>query len=82
MNRVQMLLSIINMKLRDVYEDLESFCEDYNIEANIIIEKMARINYVYNIENNQFINKEVLGEIYEKSSNLYCRCFYRSVVFR
>ena len=35
-----MLLSFINMKLRDQYDSLESLCEDFNVSKEEIIEKL------------------------------------------
>lgn len=50
----QILLSIINTKLRDEYESLESLCDDLNITEDEIIKKLKSIGYEYNKENNQF----------------------------
>ena len=49
-----MLLSYINLKLRDDYENLEQLCSDLEIDQNMIIQKLATIDYVYNIAVNQF----------------------------
>lgn len=48
------LLSIINMKLRDFYHSLELLCDDLNIDEKELIEKLKSIGYGYNAENNQF----------------------------
>ena len=50
-----MLLSVINLKLRDYYKDLDSLCEDLAVEKNDIIQQLETINYHYNTENNQFV---------------------------
>ena len=49
------LLSIINLKLRDQYENLDSLCYDLDISKDCLSERLKSINYVYNKENNQFI---------------------------
>ncbi len=50
-----MLLSIVNLKLRDYYKDLDDFCYDLNIDKVCLNERLKSINYVYNKENNQFV---------------------------
>lgn len=50
-----MLFSILNMKLRDEFNSLEALCEDFNIEKEIIEERLKSIGYVYSKESNQFI---------------------------
>lgn len=50
----QILLSIINTKLRDEYKSLESLCDDLNITEDEIIKKLKSIGYEYNKEYNQF----------------------------
>ncbi len=49
-----MLLSFVNMKLRDRYVSLEEMCEDLDISSTEIIEKLAKIDYHYDTEKNQF----------------------------
>lgn len=49
-----MLLSYINMKLRDQYDSLEALCEDLDISESEIVEKLKTIDYIYDIEKNQF----------------------------
>ena len=49
-----MLLSFVNMKLRDKYATLEAMCEDLDISSTEIIEKLAKIDYHYDVEKNQF----------------------------
>lgn len=48
------LLSIINMKLRDFYSSLESLCKDIDLKEEELKEKLASIGYEYNKEQNQF----------------------------
>lgn len=50
-----MLLSFVNMKLRDKYSNLESMCEDLDILSSEVIEKLAKIDYHYDVEKNQFV---------------------------
>lgn len=50
-----MLLSFVNMKLRDKYASLDDMCEDLDILSSEVIEKLAKIDYHYDIEKNQFI---------------------------
>lgn len=50
-----LLLSIINTKLRDFYKDLDSLIEDFNIDKKYLIKRLSEINYFYNEEYNQFI---------------------------
>ena len=52
-----MLLSFINMKLRDFYSDLDSLCDDLDISKDEIITRLDSINYIYNEELNKFIEK-------------------------
>lgn len=50
-----MLLSYMNMKLRDSYASFEDFCEDTQEDMQGIIEKLAGIDYHYDKEKNQFV---------------------------
>ncbi len=49
-----MLLSFINMKLRDEYNSLDALCEDLDIDRADIAEKLSSIGYSYNAGYNQF----------------------------
>ena len=49
-----MLLSVINMKLRDTYSSLDDLCDDMDISRIEIEEKLKKINYEYNSQSNQF----------------------------
>ena len=50
-----MLMSFINMKLRDEYPDgLMSLCEDMGIEHDELIAKLASAGFEYSAENNCF----------------------------
>lgn len=50
-----MLLSFINLKLRDFYPTFEALCDDLDVDGNEITDKLASIDYHYNIDKNQFI---------------------------
>lgn len=50
-----MLLSYVNMKLRDRYKSLDAFCEDKAVDPAEIIEKLQSIDYFYDEATNQFI---------------------------
>jgi hypothetical protein len=52
-----MLLSIINMKLRDSFSSLEFLCEDYDLTSEEVNSKLNSIGYVYNPNSNQFISE-------------------------
>ena len=49
------LLSIVNMKLRDFYKDLDALCEDLDWSRSEIEEKLAQIAYKYDKARNQFV---------------------------
>ncbi len=50
-----MLLSYINLKLRDFYSSLDALCDDMDVSKVEIEEKLAAINYRYDKDQNQFI---------------------------
>jgi len=50
-----MLLSFVNLKLRDFYRDLDQMCEDLDVDRNEIVEKLAGIGYQYDREQNRFV---------------------------
>ncbi|MCM1268977.1 MAG: DUF4250 domain-containing protein [Bacteroidales bacterium] len=50
-----MLLSYVNLKLRDFYDSLDSLCEDLDADRSELIEKLANIDYHYDEEKNQFV---------------------------
>lgn len=49
-----MLLSVINMKLRNQYESLEALCDDMGVSIDEITVTLANIGYTYDQNNNQF----------------------------
>lgn len=52
-----MLLSFINLKLRDCYSDFESLGDDLDISLSETEEKLNSIGYFYDKKTNQFIPK-------------------------
>ena len=50
-----MLLSYVNLKLRDYYSSFEKLCEDMDIDGKMITEKLASADYHYDKEKNQFV---------------------------
>jgi hypothetical protein len=50
-----MLLSFVNLKLRDYYASLEELCEDLQWDADELCEKLSGIDYAYDRTVNQFV---------------------------
>lgn len=50
-----MLLSFINLKLRDFYGSLDALCEDLDVDRKSIEEKLKGIDYRYDAGKNQFV---------------------------
>lgn len=50
-----MLLSFVNLKLRDNYKSLEEMCDDLDINSEDIIKSLNSIDYEYDRETNQFV---------------------------
>ena len=50
-----MLLSFINLKLRDYYSSLETLCDDLDLDCAEIEDKLLSIDYHYDREKNQFV---------------------------
>lgn len=50
-----MLLSFVNLKLRDYYNSLPALCEDLEVSEQELIEKLSSIDYHYDKEKNQFV---------------------------
>ena len=48
------LLSYINMKLRDYHKSFDDFCKTHGYNPEKIKETLANVNYHYDKENNQF----------------------------
>ena len=50
-----MLLSFVNMKLRDQYASLDDLCDDLNVLSVDLEEKLGEIGYFYNAKDNRFV---------------------------
>lgn len=50
-----LLLSIVNMKLRDEFESLDDLLRYYNLEESDLTDIIKKIGYHYCKETNQFI---------------------------
>ena len=49
------LLSYVNMKLRDFYPDLEEFCASEDVAREALEGKLSAIGYRYDPARNQFV---------------------------
>lgn len=56
-NNPTILLSIINMKLRDFYSSLDKLCDDLDEDKEEIIKILDNYGYFYSSSLNQFIAK-------------------------
>lgn len=50
-----MLLSFVNLKLRDYYAGLDELCEDLDLDRQELTNRLASIDYHYDEEKNQFV---------------------------
>jgi len=50
-----MLLSVVNMKLRDSYSTLDLLCDDLNESRENIEKTLSAIGYIYDESVNQFV---------------------------
>ena len=50
-----MLLSFVNLKLRDMYKSLDDMCDDLNVSKEEITDKLKSIDYEYDTAQNQFV---------------------------
>ncbi len=49
-----MLVSAVNLKLRDFYSNLDELCVDMNIDKSELCEKLSAAGFEYSEENNKF----------------------------
>ncbi len=49
------LVSTVNLKLRDYYQSLEDMCDDMEEDAADVERRLAQIGYHYDRERNQFV---------------------------
>lgn len=54
-NDPMLLLSVVNMKLRDFYGSLDLLCEDMEVDKNKLLDKMLSIDYIYDADQNRFV---------------------------
>ena len=50
-----MLLSVVNMKLRDYYPSLAALCDDLDQEQSSLEAVLASVGYFYDREQNAFL---------------------------
>lgn len=50
---INILISILNLKLRDFYTNLQTLCEDMDIELDFLMEKLEKNGYLYDPKTNQ-----------------------------
>lgn len=50
-----MLLSFLNLKLRDYYKSLEDLCEDLDLNQEELVQTLEGIDYKYDAGRNQFV---------------------------
>lgn len=50
-----MLLSFVNLKLRDYYDSLETMCDDLDVSKDEIVEKLKTAGYTYDSTQNKFV---------------------------
>ena len=50
-----MLLSFVNLKLRDWYDSLDALCDDLEVSKEEIISKLETIDYHYDEGQNRFV---------------------------
>lgn len=52
-----MLLSYVNLKLRDYYSNFEAMCDDLDVSVAETEKKLNSIGYFYDSERNQFVSR-------------------------
>ena len=50
-----MMLSVINTNLRDFYPDLDTLCQELQLDKETLIQTLEKIDYEYDAAQNQFI---------------------------
>ena len=50
-----MLLSFVNTQLRDQHISFHDFCKSYMVDEDEICQKLEAIDYIYDLNRNQFI---------------------------
>mgnify|MGYP005760473631 CR=1 FL=1 len=49
------LLSYVNLKLRDFYPSLDEMCKALDIDQNALVQTLASIDYAYDPDSNRFV---------------------------
>lgn len=57
----EVLLSVINTKLRNDFRSLDELCEEMELDLSVLSERLKTIHYVYNPKTNQFVYEEPSG---------------------
>lgn len=52
-----MLMSVVNMKLRDHYATLDALCDDLDTDRAALKSKLAAVGYRYDPQLNQFVRR-------------------------
>ena len=50
-----MLLSVVNLKLRDYFKNLDALCEDLDADKTDLCAKRRAVGYEYDAQRNQFV---------------------------
>ena len=50
-----MLLSVVNLKLRDFYPSLDALCDDMDADRDALCKALSAVGYAYDAARNQFI---------------------------
>ena len=50
-----MLLSVVNLKLRDYFKNLDALCEDLDADKTDLWAKLRAVGYEYDAQRNQFV---------------------------
>ena len=50
-----MLLSVVNLKLRDYFKNLDALCEDLDADKDALCKALSAVGYAYDAARNQFI---------------------------
>ena len=50
-----MLLSVVNLKLRDYFKNLDALCEDLDAAKADLCAKLRAVGYEYDAQRNQFV---------------------------
>ena len=50
-----MLLSAVNMKLRDAYPTLDALCDDMDVDKDELCRKLTAVGYEYDKTQNRFV---------------------------